>query len=498
MRIVLISLLFIVLGCQESFDGLVTYERVTGEVLDEDSLEPISGARITTNPITDLQFTDENGRFTLDSLSARIYSIRAIADGYQPNLSSFNLDDIGNSDLLILMNRDSIVSVFPEAPSNPAPSTNSVEQNLEVSLSWTAMDDDDSLRYTVYFFRPESVEAEQILVSSLATSVNVTDLYFNTTYYWQVEVMDKDGNSVLGPTWNFKTIGFPGLDYRYTFVRKVNEFDQIFIGNGDGLSVQVTNELENHWRPTFSPQRNKIAYLSLTDGQVQIFTMDRNGENQRQITNLRPLRTKRVLESPFSWADDGQRIMYMDFDKVVSITSEGTGIEEYDFLPSDDIITSVDYSSFQGGRILVTTEELTSRASKLYLYEIDSSKTTQLLDSLDGQFSHAQFSPSGRQIVYTFNREDEFSTTGIPLNKRMFYLNLAGGEPADLSLGKSGGTGDSNPRFANNGDFIVFNNGFSDGTGEKVTFISDFQDAIQNQATERDTLFRNSIMIDWE
>jgi TolB protein len=496
MRIILISLVFLIFGCQESFEGLISYEKIEGEVLDEDSLLPISGAKITTSPLTDLRFSDENGRFVLDSLSARIYSIRAVADGYQPLLTSFNLDDIENSDLLLLMDKDSLVSISPDAPSLPMPANNSLGQDLEVNLSWFSMDDNDSLRYNVFFYRPENVEPEQILFSSLDTSLVVSNLDFNTTYFWQVEVVDADGNSILGPTWNFKTLNFPGPDFRFAFVRHFNDFDQIFIGNENGESFRVTNKQEDHWRPTFSPQRNKIAYLALSNGQVHIFTMDRNGDNQRQITSIRPLRTKRVLETPFTWADDGQRIMYMDFNKILSITSEGTGIQEFDFLPEGEIVTSVDYSSFQGGRILVTTEELTSIKSKMFLYEIDSSKTTQILDTLNGQFSHAQFSPSGRQIIYTFNKSVEFSTTGIPLNKRIFFLDLVADETGDLSSGRSGGTADSNPRFSNNGAFVVFNNSFSDGSGEVVTMISELDE--DNQNSIRDTLFRNSKMIDWE
>jgi len=498
MRVVALLLILFTLGCQENFGDLITFNSIKGEVLDEESLEPISGARITTNPITALKFSDENGRFDLDSLSARIYSVRVIAEGYQSKLSSFNLDDIQNSDLLILMEKDSLVSVPPLTPFNPSPANNSLEQLLEVDLSWSSMDDKDSILYNVYFYKPESVEAEQILFNSLDTTVSVFDLQFNTTYFWQVEAVDSDGNSVLGPTWNFKTDIFPDDEFRYAFIRRNNTFEQIYIGNDNREAVQITNEAKDHWRPTFSPQRDQIAFVSIVNGEAQIFTMDRNGENTKQVTSTRPLRTKDVLDSPFAWIEDGQRIAYMDFDKVVSINKDGSGLQEYEIDLQGEIITSLDYSSLGGGRFIITTEIPSSKNAKLFLYDFEQDTAVQILDSLNGQFAHAQFSPSGKQIIYSFNHESEFSTAGIPLNKKLFYFDLSSSEPIDISLGKDGGTADSNPRFVRNGSFVAFSNGPSDGIGSTVTFISDLQDLSQNQEVQRDTLFGNSNMIDWK
>ena len=80
----------------------------------------------------------------------------------------------------------------------------------------------------------------------------------------------------------------------------------------------------------------------------------------------------------------------------------------------------------------------------------------------------------------------------------MKHFDLESQEFFDLSSSKEGGTADSNPRFARNGDFIVIDNGQSDGLGEIFTFSSDIQEFNQDQEVQRDTLFRNSEMIDWE
>ncbi|GLR19159.1 hypothetical protein GCM10007940_37750 [Portibacter lacus] len=485
-------------SCREDFGNLDVYNNVTGEVADEETLEPIPNAKISTNPVTELRISDEFGRFVLDSLTSSIYSIKVVVDGYQSTLTSFNIEDLDNNKILILMERDSVVLSPPEAPFNPFPSQNSEQQDLEINLRWSSSDDNDSLLYTVLFFRPDNITPEKIIAESLDTSVVVRDLSFNSTYFWQVEVTDSDGLKTLGPTWNFKTKEFPSDIFRYTFVRKVNGIDQVFVGSPAGEYVQITYNANNHWRPTFSPQRDKIAYLSLLEGDVHILMMDRNGDNVNQVTSTRPLRTKDILETPFTWSENGERLIYMDFDRIFSITRNGTGLLEYGFQAFGDIISSVDYSSIDGGKLVVTTERPSGNDSKLYLYDIALNEQVEILDSLNGQLSHAQFSPSGRQIVFTYNELSSFSTDGIPLNKRIYYYDLDDEILLDISDRKAGGTADYNPRFSNNGANIVFNNNQSDGIGQSSTFIMDVSEVLTDSSPVRDTLFTNSNMIDWE
>ncbi len=498
MRKVIFAVLALLLfGCREDFGNLIEYNTVSGEVLDEATLEPIADAKITTNPITDLVISDENGRFTLDSLSAKIYGVRVVVEGYNTNLSSFNLDDLENNEVVILMEEDNPQSNPPSIPSSPMPENEAVEQDLDLTLSWSATDDGDSLRYNVYFFQPESQTPSMLLSESLDSSVVVENLRFDRTYRWQVGVTDKEDNEVLGPIWTFQTKSFQTELYRYAFVRNVEGFDQIFVGTEEREEVQVTFDPRNHWRPTLSPTNDQIAYLAFKDGDVHIFSIEKNGENNRQITGSRPFRTKDFLESPFSWADNGNKIIYMDFDQILSINQDGTGLTEIPLDSVNGIITSVDYADLDGGRIIATVEEVSSKSSSMYLLELDNMSQMQILDTLEGQFSHAQFSPSGRQIIFTFNRSNEFSTNGIPLNKRIYAFDLENDiEPTDLSSGKAGGTADTNPRYARSGDFFIFNNGSSDGQGGKASFIVDFEDI--GQTSFRDTLFLNSNMLDYQ
>jgi len=160
-------------------------------------------------------------------------------------------------------------------------------------------------------------------------------------------------------------------------------------------------------------------------------------------------------------------------------------------------VTSLDYSALEGGRIAFTTEEINSKSSKIFLYEMETDSLTQLLDSLEGQFGHVQFSPSGLEIVMTFNKREEFSTTGIPLNQRIYRLDLLDDDSlTDLSVEKPGGTADRHPRIARNGGFLVFANTQSDGVGSSNVLIGEISGLTNPEA--RDTLFENARFIDWE
>jgi len=312
-----------ILGCRENFDDLLIFKSISGEVLDQDSLEPIEGAKISTNPISELTLTDADGVFTIDSLSADIYIVRVVADGYANELSSFDFNDIGTSGLTILLEKDSTIIDLPSTPSNPSPINGAEEQGLNVDLTWSNMGSNDTLTYNVYFYKEGNLEPTLLGIGITDTFVNTGLLDFNTSYFWQVEVEKAGVPSVLSPVWNFRTQAFPDETFRYAFNQKVGNFEHIFIGNDDGARVQVTSGNRDFWKPLYSPQQNKIAFLGTENGDVHIFRMDKNGSEVERITNTVPLRTKDFLESSYAWANNGSRLIYMDFSNIVSIAVDG-------------------------------------------------------------------------------------------------------------------------------------------------------------------------------
>jgi len=124
----------------------------------------------------------------------------------------------------------------PNAPHDPLPLNNAINQPLAPTLSWLAEDSDSSeLNYDVYFGQTSGTLT---LTSQGQTLSRYTcsGLAFDTDYYWQIVARDEIGLATAGPEWTFRTFTATG--------------DQ----DGDGLNNE--DELNAQTNP----------YLTDTDG----------------------------------------------------------------------------------------------------------------------------------------------------------------------------------------------------------------------------------------
>ena len=69
-----------------------------------------------------------------------------------------------------------------------------------------------------------------------------------------------------------------------------------------GLAYQLTHSVNAD--PTFSPDGKRLIYVSEIEGKDQLFVMDADGKNQKQIT-----REPYDHEDP-AWSPDGRKILF--------------------------------------------------------------------------------------------------------------------------------------------------------------------------------------------
>ena len=94
----------------------------------------------------------------------------------------------------------------------------------------------------------------------------------------------------------------------------IGDFESaIFVMEADGQNPQrLTFELGLNLAPVWSPDGNKIAFLSYRNGASRIHTMDINGQNVHQVTHH-----GRELDGPPIWSPDGRWIAFMSGDAQV-------------------------------------------------------------------------------------------------------------------------------------------------------------------------------------
>lgn len=117
----------------------------------------------------------------------------------------------------------------------------------------------------------------------------------------------RDGNNDWHPAWSpdgsqlaFGRLTFPDGPYSHKA--------EIWIMNADGTSLRNVTEQRIgvvDWRPRWSPNGEKIVFESNRDGVFKIYVMNRNGTDQRNLTNDSAHRWNAA------WSPDGGKIAFV-------------------------------------------------------------------------------------------------------------------------------------------------------------------------------------------
>ncbi|TPE44400.1 carboxypeptidase-like regulatory domain-containing protein [Pontibacter mangrovi] len=465
--------------------------KIMGVVIDAETEAPIQAVSITTKPATAAVITDQEGNFAIPDVDAGEYNVTAQKLGYKVKSVTVAVKSFKNSMVTIVMEEAAGGGLAPGKATEPSPASGTTNQPVNLTLKWKApkANSNDTITYDVYLYESGNTDKKLIAESVSDTSVVAQNLMYSTTYFWQVVVKDQSGRTANSDVWSFTTLSIPNA--RYLFARSENGDYNIFRSDGtEANTFRLTSDVSREWWPLLNPKRDIIAYSSNAAIEPQIYTMNLDGSDQKQITTV-PVAGYHNQGIGFVWAPDGGQLIYPHYQDLYRVERDGSGLTVLAKAPADRHFRMLDWTA-SGNKIVAQTIGNDINDSELYLMDADGANMTLLVENEPGRTESPAFSIDGKSILFTQDASGFEITEGRQLDARIYRINIDGSGKVDLSKNKPAGTNDLYPRYSPTGDKVIFVNTPNDGLGPYDVYVMDAD------GKNRTKLFSNATMPDWK
>ena len=487
-----IAVLFVLLfSCNENRIGEDETGVIRGQVVANGTNIPQANARISTDPITSTVFTDSLGNFKIENVPVGDYAVEARKDGFVTDFQPTTV--IGNVAVNVVFElvADEANNRPPDAPVLTAPTDGELLQSVEANFQWTGSDpENDPLTYTIELRNDQNSDV-QMFTDITETSFSYSPLLLGAQYFWQVTADDGINDPVISSVSSFDVITAP-VDNRFLFVRNINGNNVIFSADESGNEFQLTSSELNSYRPRRNVSADRIAYFQTTGGQIDIFTMKRDGSDIQQVTSTQKPNGFNLNEINFSWPATSDMIYFPSFDKLYRINTNGQGLELVYETPDGSFISQVDVSE-NADLIALKTNDQNGYSINIFTINFAGVIQDVILTGVPGAAGGLNLSVTNQTVVYAYDVSGFESPDYRRLDSRIFVYDFGAMTTTDISDNKPNGTNDLEPIFSPNEAFVTFTNTSNDGISQRDVYQLEI-----GQGNTRTLLFSDAFMPDWE
>lgn len=196
-----------------------------------------------------------------------------------------------------------------------------------------------------------------------------------------------------------------------------NQNVYVMNANGTGATKITKGQPKYNGAPAWSPDGNKIVFVSDRDGNLEIYLMNADGSDQINLT-----KSAGLDKSP-AWLPDGSKILFVSERdgnaEIYLMNLDGSGLKNLTNRPGND---QSPVWSPDGSKIIFVANE--NGQSDIYVMNADGSGQTNLTNTAAANDMTPKWSPDGLQIVFATNRDG---------NMEIYKMNADGSEQTNLT-----------------------------------------------------------------